>query len=94
LENIEQRQAALRIYGYDKFLEEVKTLLIHKSQQYELYDFQDGELKYGLLKYKCPSTNRVYVSLVPPTIKNADEAVSWKFPIFTLEEFLKLDKQT
>ena len=94
LKNIEQRQVAVKLYGYNRLLDELKETgfvePVHTSKKYELFRLTDGKLSYGLLKYTCPSTGRLYISPVPDGFHNADEAAAWKFPSFTLDEFLKL----
>lgn len=41
------------------------------------------ELIAKCIKYKCPSTNRVYLSFVPDKIATADQGMAWKFHITT-----------
>lgn len=80
IENIEQRMAALRIFGAEKLLEESHAKLISKSARgNELYripkeqGFFDEDAYY--LKYKCVSTDRIYVSGVPAWLFNQQMAV-------------------
>ena len=52
----------------------------------------ESDLYAKCVKYKCPSTNRVYLSFVPDKIKTADQAMSWKFHITPKEyEGLKIE---
>jgi hypothetical protein len=70
LDNIEQRMAALRIFGAEKLIEETHAECVSKSKRgNELYKIPrerglfDEDAYY--LKYSCVSTGRIYVSGVP-----------------------------
>jgi len=85
LENIEQRREAIRYYGIETLFDSLNAKLIDKSQKYELYCannlFRNFPKAY-YLKYKDPSTKRVYVSGIAPQIgsqKDAILAMAWKF---------------
>jgi hypothetical protein len=84
LENIEQRYISLQLYGAEKLLEECKAKLIDKSTRgnylYEISTLIPNR-KVKLLKYTCPSTERIYVSFVPDEIMKADKGMAWKFQI-------------
>jgi hypothetical protein len=64
----------------------------------ELYKIPQGEIfreDAYYLKYKDPSTDRVYMKGVPPEIgqnKNADYAQAWSHNL-TLEEYINLTAQ-
>lgn len=84
--NIEQRHVALKLHGAEKLLQEVgaQAQRIDKSERgNELYKIEliiwGRTLK--LLKYKDPSTERIYVSFVPYEYEKADEAMAWKFQL-------------
>src|SRR3989304_4489035 len=82
LENIEQRYIALQHYGAENILKELDAKLIDKSPRgNELYEIPDmiKDTPAKLLKYSCPSTDRVYASFVPNDIMKADQGMSWKF---------------
>lgn len=84
ISNIEQRYAALKLYGAEKLLQEAGAQRIDKSERgNELYKIEN--LIWGrilkLLKYKDPSTDRIYVSFVPYQYEKADEAMAWKFQL-------------
>jgi len=84
--NMEQRHVALKLHGAEKLLQEVgaQAQLIDKSKRgNELYKIEliiwGRTLK--LLKYKDPSTERIYVSFVRYECEKADEAMAWKFQL-------------
>jgi hypothetical protein len=95
LENMEQRMAALKVYGTEKLLKSANAQLVDSAHGYELYQV-DGVFNQSAyyLKYACPSTGRVYVSGIDPVIgakKSAMSALEWKFYLnpgerFTLED--------
>jgi len=95
IQDMEQRMIALKYYGAENLLKDFNTKQIDKSERgNELYGINglipDREVK--LLKYSCPSTERVYVKFVPFEIKGADEANAWCFQITTEEyQYLKLE---
>jgi hypothetical protein len=84
LENIEQRMIALKYLGTEKLLKEAKAKLVDDPiRGYRLYKINNifPRTEY-LLKYKDPSTDREYVSFVPPDVgekKDVIEAVAWKW---------------
>jgi hypothetical protein len=84
ISNIEQRYAALKLYGAEKLLQEAGAKRIDKSERgNELYKIENlirgRTLK--LLKYKDHSTDRIYVSFVPYQYEKADAAMAWKFQL-------------
>ncbi len=84
ISNIEQRYVALKLHGAEKLLQDARAQLIDKSKRgNELYEIEnlirDRTLK--LLKYKDPSTDRIYVIFVPYEYEKADEAMAWKFQL-------------
>jgi hypothetical protein len=88
LKNIEQRYIALKLYGAENLLVELKADLLDKSDRgNELYCLKNiiPNRKLKLLKYSCPSTNRLYVSFVPDEHLKADSAMAWKFSISEFE---------
>jgi hypothetical protein len=88
LANIEQRYIALKLFGAERLLNELHGELIDKSDRNELYSLKDlikdRELK--LLKYSCPSTDRVYVKFVPDKFVKADKAQAWSYSL-SLREY-------
>jgi hypothetical protein len=84
ISNIEQRHVALKLYGAEKLLQEAGAQRIDKSERgNELYKIENliGGRTLKLLKYKDPSTERIYVSFVPYEYEKADEAMAWKFQL-------------
>jgi len=97
--NIEQRMAALRTLGADYALvSENSTLLSTSVLGHELYKVEKivpNETHYAL-KYRCPSTERLYVSFVPPEVGrkgDPDEAMAWKFGL-DKKQYLSIEKHT
>lgn len=75
IENIEQRMAALRIFGADKLVQEAGAQLLDKSTRgNELYVIPRSRGLFDedayFLKYQCVSTGRIYVSGIPPELFN------------------------
>lgn len=75
LDNIEQRMAALRIFGADKLIQEAGATLVDKSSRgNELYLIPASKKLFSedayFLKYSCVSTGRIYVSGVPNWLFN------------------------
>ena len=80
LDNIEQRYTALRLYDMEKVFAKVPNQLLDTSEKgIELYEMTINDQKVKALKYKCPSTDREYISYVPDEIKKASEGMAWKF---------------
>lgn len=75
LKNIEQRMAALRIFGAEKLIEEAGAIEVSKTKRgNELYKIPKErglfEEDAYFLKYQCVSTGRIYVSGVPSWLFN------------------------
>ena len=95
--NIEQRRALLANVDFEEL--EAHTLLrkLDESDKgNELYQIQldaDGEKIFPrFVKYKDPSTDRIYWSFVPDDILTADEGMALKFGL-TVEEYLNLEAE-
>lgn len=80
IKNIEQRMAALRLFGADKLIEETQATRVSKTKRgNELYliprskGFFDEDAYF--LKYACVSTGRIYVSGIPNWLFNQQSAV-------------------
>jgi len=80
LDNIEQRYTALKLYDMEKVFDKVEHTLLNTSKKgVELYDMKINDQTIKALRYKCPSTNREYISYVPDDIKTASGGMAWKF---------------
>ena len=96
MENKEKQRAALSIYSIEKLIEELdaKEIDIYKNprdgSEITLYKIKkekvDLEEDLLYLKYKDPSTDRIYISGIPPSIKKANVAMAWKFGL-TVEDY-------
>ena len=97
IQNIEQRHAAIQLYGCDTMIDELDAELMNRSKRgNELYMLNDSLISgrsIKLLKYKCPSTDRIYFSFVPDDMRFADHAMAWKFHL-TPEEYESLEIET
>ena len=98
IENMEQRMAALKSLGAESVIEALDSKLVATSERGNaLYAIKGiGRQKNYCLKYKCPSTNREYVSFVPPDVGNAndpDAAMAWKFSL-TKEQYQDMKVET
>jgi len=87
IKNIEQRMIAFKIMDREKLLREAGARLIDKSPRgNELYIVESlfGKPAY-FLKYQCPSTGRVYISGIDPSVASykpdADFCMAWKLGI-------------
>ena len=88
LKNIEQRHAAIALYGAEQIISKTKAELVSKCNRgYDLYKIKD--IEPHLLKYKCPSTGRIYTSFTPRSITDAKTAMAWKYNK-TVEEWDQL----
>ena len=82
LRNIEQRRVALMLYDPEQLIVELDGKLIDQSKcGNQLYAVKNVIRKkmIKVLKYKDPSTDRIYVSFVPSHFDSADSAMAWKF---------------
>ena len=97
IKNIEQRHAAIQLYGCDTMIDELDAELMSRSKRgNELYLLNNSLISgrsIKLLKYKCPSTERIYFSFVPDDMRFADHAMAWKFHL-TPKEYESLDIET
>jgi len=94
IQNIEQRHVAIQMYGYDTMIDELDAELVNRSKRgNEIYVLNNSLISgrsIKLLKYKCPSTDRIYFSFVPDDMRFADHAMAWKFHL-TPEEYQNLE---
>lgn len=96
LKNTEQRMAVLKVHGIEKILDKAK--LVNKSKKgNELYLLENvfrNPTYY--LKFKDPSTDRIYVEGVRPEVgekKDADYAQAQAWGL-TKEEYLSIQIET
>ena len=104
LTNIEQRYIAIQLYDVEELIKELKSKVLDTSKRGNQLieidlentrtvwrDSKNVEEKViaKAIKYKCPSTGRIYMSYVPPEHTKADTAMAWKFSIKP-EEYEKL----
>ena len=78
-------------------IDELDAELMNRSKRgNELYVLRDNLISgrsIKLLKYKCPSTDRIYFSFVPDDMNFAVNAMAWKFHL-TPKEYDNLDIET
>jgi len=79
--NVEIRRILIERFGYEKFLLEMKGIVIHENGDYKLIklDWHEKEEPIKLIRVKDSSTNRLYLLRVPPNMKTCKEAVAWTF---------------
>jgi len=94
IENMEQRMAVLKLHGVEKIIKGAE-LLDKSNRGNELYLVKGVFSQDALfLKYSCPSTGRVYISGVDPSLPHdADTCMAWKFNI-SKEDYLKLEVES
>ena len=96
IKNIEQRYVALRLYGIDRMLTELKDrlTLVHESEKgNKLYNIEiDDNLTAQFLLYSCPSTGRQYTKYVDDqqNYRNADLAMAESHNM-TLEQYQSME---
>ncbi|MEC4991685.1 MAG: hypothetical protein SAJ37_23365, partial [Oscillatoria sp. PMC 1068.18] len=78
-DNAELRRVLIQGIGYEKICQDLQTICLDSWQEYELLKI-NNELDIEpiqLLKMTCPSTRRIHVLRVPPTLQTAQEAITW-----------------
>lgn len=77
--NSEIRRLLIATVGYQKILQELKSLELDRWREYTLLKIeQDLNVEdICLLKMNCPSTSHIHVLRVPPDITSAKEAITW-----------------
>ena len=82
---VQNRFLQLRDEDPDLFLHEIKAKLKKYSKRgnelYEANGLLPNKKKLKILKYRDPSTDRIYISFVPEHLNDPDEAMAWKFSI-------------
>jgi len=81
--NAEIRRLLLERFGYEKFLEELKGIIIHEDGTSKLIKlgWHEKEEPIKLVKVKDASTNRWYILRVPSNVKTCREAIAWTFKL-------------
>jgi hypothetical protein len=79
IKNMEQRMAVMKLHGSEKIVESPHAFLIETSKRgNSLYVIPKEEKIFDeneyFLKYKCPSTDRIYVKPVSPEIGSKHDA--------------------
>ncbi len=82
---VQNRFLQLRDEDPDLFLHEINAKLKKYSRRgnelYEAKGILPDKKKLKILKYRDPSTDRIYISFVPENFTDPDEAMAWKFNI-------------
>ena len=82
---VQNRFLQLRDEDPDLFLHEINAKLKKYSRRgnelYEAKGILPDKKKLKILKYRDPSTDRIYISFVPEHFTDPDEAMAWKFNI-------------
>lgn len=73
--NQELKQRALKIFGYERFVDEVEMKEIHRDGENAL--LRKGDIVFAYVKDS--STPRRYLLRVPPTSKTVHDAIAWTF---------------
>jgi hypothetical protein len=81
--NQEIRRELLDRYGYDKFLINMRGIVVHTDGEYQLIklNWHDREEPIKLVRVKDSTTSRWYVLRVPPTMKTVRQAIAWTFDL-------------
>jgi hypothetical protein len=95
LENIEQRMVAMKFLGAEFVADNLPSQLIHSGKNgNELRKCVIDNREAFYLKYKCPSTEREYVSFVPINEAiDADAAMAWKFGL-TKQQYINMELES
>ena len=85
LENQEHKMLALK-YDPEKLIKSPSAELINKNKETELYLIKKiFSTNAWFIKYKDPSTNRIYISGIDPKVaeetRDAEKCRLWKFPL-------------
>ena len=82
---VQNRFLQLRDEDPDLFLHEINAKLKKYSKRgnelYEANGILPDKKKLKILKYRDPSTDRIYISFVPEHFTDPDDAMAWKFNI-------------
>ena len=95
IQNLEQKGALIKLYGYEYILSELKDLnkldeeevkgIDGNMKKHILYEFsldnEERSIKCRIMSLDDHSTDRKYFLGVPPTVKTIKEALSWSFQL-------------
>ena len=85
IRDVQTKFLQLRDEDPDLFLHEINAKLKKYSKRgnelYEAKNILPDNAKLKILKYRDPSTGRIYISFVPEHLNDPDEAMAWKFRI-------------
>jgi hypothetical protein len=87
--NPEVRRLLIQYLGYSKIAESIKPTKIDTWKEYTLLKI-DRKIDIEpilLLRYKCPQTQEIHLTRVPPHHKSAKQAITWINWGFSPEEF-------
>jgi hypothetical protein len=90
--NQEIKQKALKQLGYEEFVKQVHSTIIHTDGPDELIEIVSGIPKTDPIKFlhvKDVSTERMYLLRVPPTIQRVKQGKAWTFGMGE-EEYLPI----
>jgi hypothetical protein len=80
-QNVERRRALIDIIGWGKVLAKLPSHKLHKDERGELWETDeppgdDGTHKARFVRVRCPSTDRLFVHRVDPSVETAAAAVA------------------
>ncbi len=95
IRNVEKRRIIAEFTGglKEALKYEKNLILIDKNEKGELYRVSGERGEVRFLRYKDVSTEREYISFVPPNINSVNEGFAWKFNI-TKEEYQSLTAES
>lgn len=84
ISNVEQRRALLERVGYDVLLSAAEKIdsdmdTHHPRNLYRIA--QDNDEDIVVIQLQCPSTGRIYVERVPPSMTTCQKAVNWQYGV-------------
>ena len=92
IRNIEDRRKAIKIYGEENFMRDIKGEVIDKEKDNYLIRVKNKPEDFVFMNLKDSSTDRRYMIRVPPDTKTVKEGLAWSFGL-SPEEY-KLEVET
>jgi len=105
--NAQRRSVLLKIYTYERLLQNTDSKIIHTDRDYELFLIKTPKTEkvydrwnkttielpedIMLIKVKCPSTGAYFVLRVPTTMKRCKEALAWTFDMSEADYILEME---